>query len=50
MSDGKGLFYFDTKKPNGWQEIALPSNIPMGNITRLTVNASGDKLAIVINE
>jgi hypothetical protein len=50
MSDGKGLFYFDTKKPNGWQEIALPSTIPMGNITRLTVNANGDKLAIVISE
>lgn len=50
MSDGKGLFYFDTKKPNGWQEIALPSTIPMGNITRLTVNAAGDKLAIVISE
>ena len=50
MSDGKGLFYFDTKKPNGWQKIPLPGNIPMGNITRLTVNASGVKLAIVISE
>lgn len=50
MSDGKGLFYFDTKRPNGWQEIALPTNIPLSNITRLTVNARGDKLAIVISE
>jgi hypothetical protein len=50
MSDGKKLFYYDSKKPAGWHEVMLPANMPSGNITRLAVNKKGTKLALVVSE
>jgi Tol biopolymer transport system component len=50
MSDGKKLYYFDTKNPAEWKEIILPTNFPSGAITRLAVNKKGTKLAMVVSE
>lgn len=49
MSDGKDLFYFHPGKSNFWQQIKIPST-PVGNISRLAVNAEGNKIALVVNE
>lgn len=50
MSDGKKFFFYDSVKNTGWQEIALPDSMPSGSITRLAINAKGDKLAFVVSE
>lgn len=50
MSDGKKLFFYNSVNASGWQEIALPDGMPAGSITRLAINAKGDKLAIVVSE
>jgi hypothetical protein len=48
MSNGKKLFYFDTKNPDAWKEVTMP---PMsGVISRVAVNKHGDKLAVVVSE
>jgi hypothetical protein len=49
MSDGKGLFYIHPGKSDFWQQIKIPFT-PTGNITRLVVNAKGNKIALVMNE
>lgn len=49
MSDGKDLFYIQPGKRGFWQQIIIPFT-PTGNITRLAVNAEGNKLALVVNE
>ena len=50
MSDGKKLFYFEPGKTTTWQEIDMPASMPPGTITRLAINAKGDRLAIVVSE
>jgi hypothetical protein len=50
MSDGKKLFYFQPEKTETWQEIEMPATMPAGSITRLTVNAKTNLLAIVVSE
>lgn len=49
MSDGKYLFYIQPGKSGFWQQITIPFT-PIGNITRLAVNAEGNKIALVMNE
>lgn len=49
MSDGRKLFYFQPGESITWTEIEGPS-MPEGTIARLTVNAEGNKLAIVVSE
>ena len=50
MSDGEKLFYFDTVKDKMWKPIDVTGETPLKGITRLSINASGDKIAIVISE
>jgi hypothetical protein len=51
MSDGEKLFYFDTKKDTVWKPIEVVSDsLSLKGITRLAINATGDKIAIVISE
>jgi len=51
MSDGEKLFFFDTKSPNGWQEINFDhQEMTLKGITRLAVSANGNKIAIVASE
>lgn len=50
MSDGKKFFFYDSINNTGWQEIMLPDAMPTGSITRLAINAKGDKLAFVVSE
>jgi len=50
-SDGTKLFVFDPKKENSWKEIQLPAGAQLlKGVTRLAVNAKGDKLAVVVAE
>lgn len=50
MSDGKKLFYYEPGITSTWQEIDMPASMPSGTITRLAMNAKGDRLAIVVSE
>jgi len=49
MSVGKSVFACQPGK-TGWKEIELKSDYPLKNISRLAVNASGTKLALVSEE
>jgi hypothetical protein len=49
MSDGTTVFACQPGK-SSWTPIELKSNVPLKNISRLAVNASGTKLAIVTEE
>jgi len=50
-SDGSKLFVFDTKKGKAWVEIKLSTGSELlKGVTRLAVNAKGDKLAVVVAE
>jgi hypothetical protein len=50
-SDGTKIYFLDTKRGNKWVEAIMPDdkNLLKG-ITRLAVNAKGDKLAMVVSE
>ncbi len=50
MSDGKKLYYYQPGKVATWQEIEMPTAMPNGTITRLSINSKGNKLAIVVSE
>ena len=51
MSDGAKLFYTDIEKSKEWKPIDVMSGaLPLKGITRLAINATGDKIAIVMNE
>jgi hypothetical protein len=51
MSDGEKLFYFDTEKDKVWKPVdVISETLPLKGITRLAINAAGDKIAIVMNE
>lgn len=50
-SDGSRLFYFDIRTNNGWQLVPIEnSNLPIKGISRLAVNTSNTKLAVVVSE
>jgi hypothetical protein len=46
--DSKILFW--SRKQNGWKEVADFSNVGLHGITRLSVNDSGDRIALVAAE
>lgn len=50
MSDGENLFYFQPGKRNGWMKIELNSTVSLKEITRVSVNKQGDRMALVVNE
>lgn len=50
MSDGEKLFFRTIKESDTWTPIPLPSEKPISGITRIAVNTSGNKIALVVNE
>lgn len=51
MSDGEKLFYCEPDKSKEWKLIEVNSgSFPLKGISRLAINTSGDKIAIVMNE
>ncbi len=44
------IYKFHPKKDDGWKPILIESNIPLKNITRLTVSPNGKKIALVVDE
>ncbi len=51
MSDGEKLFYCDPDKSKEWKLIESSlGSFPLKGISRLAINTSGDKIAIVMNE
>lgn len=48
-NDGK-IFVMDLRHGKEWKEISIQSPFSMNTITRLAVNAEGNKIAIVVNE
>lgn len=49
MSDGTHLYFMQPGKIEMWQPVKMPSTLT-GIITRLAVNTTGDKLAVVVSE
>ncbi len=51
MSDGKGLFFFDTKGGSKWKPVKVESaGVEFKNVTRLAISHDGKKLAMVSEE
>ncbi|MEQ8304225.1 MAG: hypothetical protein RIB47_12600 [Cyclobacteriaceae bacterium] len=51
MSDGKGLFFFDTKRSSKWRPVKVESaGVEFKNVTRLAISHDGKKLALVSEE
>lgn len=49
-SDGKKLFVINPNKEKNWTSVAVSDASLLKGITRLAVNAKGDKLAVVVSE
>jgi len=50
MSDGDKLFFYIPEKGKTWEPIEVVGSLPLKGISRLAINATGDKIAIVMNE
>ncbi|MFZ6011151.1 MAG: hypothetical protein ACOYXT_12465 [Bacteroidota bacterium] len=50
MSDGKKIFFIDPTRKSFWQEVNIPSAVPLNTISRLAVDPKGKTLAVVVNE
>lgn len=51
MSDGKKLFFYDTKVKDGWKEVSMNlGDTEFTGITRLAISKDGKKLAVVVSE
>lgn len=51
MSDGVNLFYLDIEKSKEWKSIDVGGgDHPLKGISRLAINSTGDKIAIVMSE
>ncbi|MFM7853263.1 MAG: hypothetical protein ACKO96_15400, partial [Flammeovirgaceae bacterium] len=50
MSNGTKLFIADPFGDKQWKEIVLPTEANLKGITRLAMNAKGDRLAVVVAE
>jgi hypothetical protein len=50
MGDGEQLYFWNTKGPGKWTAIPLPPEKLFSGITRIAVNAKGNKIALVVNE
>jgi len=44
------IYKFHPKQDNGWTPIIIESNIPLKNITRLSVSPDGKKIAVVVDQ
>lgn len=50
-SNGNGLLFTTLRKPKGWKAVeVLQGSELLKGVTRIAVNATGDKLAIVVSE
>jgi hypothetical protein len=49
-SDGSKLFMIDPYKEKVWREVTITDTKFLKGVTRLAVNATGDKLAVVVSE
>lgn len=47
MSDGVKLFYWMPGKSNVWIPVDFPDGLSISEVTRLSVNTRGDKIAVV---
>ena len=51
MSDGPKLFYMESKRGPGWNEVRVVSGVELlKGVTRLAVSRDGKKLAVVVTE
>jgi hypothetical protein len=50
MSGNSKIYWIDPKTDVVWKEVKIETATPIKGITRLAVNASGDKLAMVVAE
>jgi Tol biopolymer transport system component len=50
MSDGVQLYYLTPGSQASWKSILMPKGIALKNITRIAVNATGTRLAVVAEE
>lgn len=51
MGEGTGLYIFDLKANDGWQPVLIEGDASMvKGITRIAINASKTKLAVVVSE
>jgi Tol biopolymer transport system component len=50
MSNGAKLFIADPFGDKQWKEMVLPTEANLKGVTRLAMNAKGDKLAVVVAE
>ncbi len=50
MAKDAKVFKFKPHKDENWKEISIESDLPIKNITRLTVSPDGTKIAIVVDE
>ena len=51
MGEGTGVYIFDTKTKDGWQPVIIEGDAStVKGITRIAVNASKTKLAVVVSE
>ncbi len=50
MGKDDEIFKFKPGKDKEWEPIWIESEIPLKNITRLTVSPNGKKIAVVVNE
>jgi hypothetical protein len=50
MSDGSTLFSRAVDEGHEWTPVKVDGNFPTGEVTRISINMIGNKLALVVNE
>jgi len=50
MSDGSNLYFIKPGKDSSWRQVAIPKETEIRGITRLAINRSSSKIAIVVDE
>jgi len=50
MSDGEKIFFIRPGNDATWKAVEINTSLPLKGITRLAINAKGDKMAIVVSE
>ena len=50
MSDGTKLFFINPSDNKGWREIKVQSTFSLKAISRISINAKGDLIALVAEE
>lgn len=50
MSDGADLYFIKSGKDSLWGRVIIPTGMEISGITRLAINASSSKIAVVVDE